>query len=73
MCSVATRVAEEMGEKVGQGLVGYHVRFELVACSKTKIMFLTDGMAFIRLFSLNSEECYCAKQCWTILYRNTGN
>jgi HrpA-like RNA helicase len=40
---VAARVADEMGERLGEGAVGYHVRFEMVASPKTKITFLTDG------------------------------
>ncbi len=41
--SVAKRVALEMNVKLGQE-VGYSVRFDINACSKTKIKFLTDGM-----------------------------
>ena len=41
--TVATRVAEEMGCKVGEE-VGYSIRFEDVTSAKTRIRFLTDGM-----------------------------
>lgn len=56
--SVATRVAEEMGEKVGEGRVGYHVRFERVASAKTKITFLTDGMLLREAMLDNSLSQY---------------
>nr|XP_022911439.1 putative ATP-dependent RNA helicase DHX33 [Onthophagus taurus] len=43
--SVATRVAQEMGNYLGVGeIVGYRVRFEDVTSKKTKIKYLTDGM-----------------------------
>ncbi|EPZ32495.1 DUF1605 domain-containing protein [Rozella allomycis CSF55] len=41
--SLANRVAEEMGEKVG-GKVGYTIRFEDVTSSDTRLQFMTDGM-----------------------------
>jgi len=41
--SVAKRVAEEVGCKVGEE-VGYYVRFEDVTSSKTRIKYMTDGM-----------------------------
>lgn len=41
--SVAKRVAEEFGCKVGHE-VGYLIRFEDVTCAKTKIKYMTDGM-----------------------------
>ena len=41
--SIATRVAEEMGTKLG-GLVGYSVRFDEIVSAETKLKFLTDGM-----------------------------
>ncbi|KAJ3076359.1 hypothetical protein HDU98_003941 [Podochytrium sp. JEL0797] len=41
--SVATRVAEEMGGKVGAE-VGYSIRFEDCTSDKTIIKFMTDGM-----------------------------
>ncbi|KAG6616439.1 Pre-mRNA-splicing factor ATP-dependent RNA helicase [Phytophthora cinnamomi] len=43
--SVAQRVAEEMGTRVGgDGLVGYSIRFESRCSDKTKLKFLTDGV-----------------------------
>lgn len=43
--SVAQRVAEEMGTRVGgDGLVGYSIRFESRCSEKTKLKFLTDGV-----------------------------
>lgn len=41
--TVATRVAEEMGCKLG-GEVGYSIRFEDVTSAATRIKFLTDGL-----------------------------
>lgn len=41
--SVATRVAEEMGVKVGNE-VGYAIRFEDATSDKTKLKYMTDGM-----------------------------
>lgn len=41
--SVAKRVAEETGTKLGE-LVGYRVRFDDKSCGKTKMKFMTDGM-----------------------------
>lgn len=41
--SVAKRVAEEVGCKVGDE-VGYYIRFEDVTSPKTKIKYMTDGM-----------------------------
>jgi HrpA-like RNA helicase len=43
--NLATRVASEMGlGKVGQGPVGYRVRFDEKTSEATRIKFLTDGM-----------------------------
>ena len=41
--SVAKRVAEEVGCRLGQE-VGYTIRFEDVSSNKTMLKFLTDGM-----------------------------
>ncbi|BFZ58398.1 hypothetical protein PYCC9005_005460 [Savitreella phatthalungensis] len=41
--SVAARVAEEMGCKLGDD-VGYSVRFEDVTSERTRIKYMTDGM-----------------------------
>jgi ATP-dependent RNA helicase DDX35 len=41
--TVAARVAEEVGCKLGQE-VGYSIRFEDVSSAATKIKFLTDGL-----------------------------
>lgn len=41
--SVAKRVAEEVGCKVGQD-VGYHVRFDDSTSPQTRIKYMTDGM-----------------------------
>lgn len=41
--SVAKRVSEEVGCKLGEE-VGYYVRFEDITSAKTKIKYMTDGM-----------------------------
>ena len=41
--SVAARVAEEMGTKLG-GLVGYSIRFEDCTSERTILKYMTDGM-----------------------------
>ena len=41
--TVATRVAEEIGCKLGEE-VGYSIRFEDLTSAKTRIKFLTDGL-----------------------------
>ena len=41
--TVATRVAEEVGCKLGEE-VGYSIRFEDLTSDKTRIKFLTDGL-----------------------------
>lgn len=41
--SVAARVAEEMGVKLGNQ-VGYSIRFEDCTSEKTVIKYMTDGM-----------------------------
>ncbi len=41
--SVAARVAEEMGVKLGED-VGYTIRFDDKSSPKTRIKYLTDGM-----------------------------
>jgi ATP-dependent helicase HrpB len=44
----ARRVADELDEPLGQ-TVGYQIRFEEVASSKTKIRFLTEGLLLRKL------------------------
>lgn len=51
--SVATRVAQEMGVKVG-GKVGYTIRFDDSTSKDTKIQYMTDGM-LMREFLTDSE------------------
>ena len=48
--SVASRVADEMGVKLGHE-VGYSIRFEDCTSDKTKVHYMTDG----GLFSLSSS------------------
>ncbi|XP_071696594.1 pre-mRNA-splicing factor ATP-dependent RNA helicase DEAH1-like isoform X2 [Rutidosis leptorrhynchoides] len=44
--SVAARVAQEMGVKLGHHEVGYSIRFEDCTCDKTVVKYMTDGMLF---------------------------
>ena len=46
----ARRVAEEMGERLGD-TVGYQVRFEEVAGPRTRLRFMTEGVLTRRLIS----------------------
>ena len=57
--SVATRVAEEMGVKVGNE-VGYSIRFEENTSEKTVIEYMTDGMLLRRILSTPDLEDYSA-------------
>jgi pre-mRNA-splicing factor ATP-dependent RNA helicase DHX16 len=57
--SVAARVAEEMGTKVGAE-VGYSIRFEDCTSDKTIVKFMTDGMLlreFLNEPDLASYNC----------------
>lgn len=49
--SVASRVAEEMGKKLGNE-VGYSIRFEDCTSERTRIKYMTDGM-LLREFLLD--------------------
>lgn len=42
--STATRVAEELGNRVGRGIVGYHVRYDRKVSDDTRVQFMTDGI-----------------------------
>ncbi|KAE9964717.1 hypothetical protein EG328_010265 [Venturia inaequalis] len=55
--SVAARVAEERGARLG-GEVGYSVRFEHKVSEKTKIKFMTDGMLLRELVSDPTLSAY---------------
>lgn len=45
--SVATRVAQEMGEKIG-ATIGYRTAVERVDSPETRCLFCTDGLALVR-------------------------
>lgn len=55
--SVAARVAEERGTRLGQE-VGYSVRFEHKVSEKTKIKFMTDGMLLRELVTNPTLDAY---------------
>ncbi len=42
--TIAQRVAEELGSKVGRGKVGYAIRFDDCCTEETCIKFMTDGV-----------------------------
>lgn len=42
--SVASRIAEELGEKLGEGSVGYQVRFTKNTATSTRLKVMTDGI-----------------------------
>ena len=48
----ATFIAEQLGEKVGES-VGYKVRFDQKVSKKTRLTFMTDGMAVKHFLSPN--------------------
>lgn len=52
--SVAARVADEMGSKIGFE-VGYSIRFEDCTSEKTTIKYMTDGMVF---FTINNNSYF---------------
>lgn len=55
--SVATRVAEEMGVKLGQE-VGYSIRFENATSEKTILLYATDGNLLRTLMSNPTLDDY---------------
>jgi pre-mRNA-splicing factor ATP-dependent RNA helicase DHX16 len=55
--SVAARVSEEMGVKLGRE-VGYSIRFEDCTSEKTILKYLTDGMLLREMVSSPSLEDY---------------
>ena len=57
--SVAARVADEMGTKVGYE-VGYSIRFENCTSDKTVLKYMTDGMLLRELLTEPSLEGYSA-------------
>ena len=57
--SVATRVAEEMGTRVGRE-VGYSIRFEDNTSPKTVVKYMTDGMLLRELLAEPDLSSYTA-------------
>lgn len=57
--SVAARVAEEMGKKLGNE-VGYSIRFEDCTSERTRIKYMTDGMLLREFLADPSLEGYSA-------------
>ncbi|TPX69443.1 hypothetical protein SpCBS45565_g02466 [Spizellomyces sp. 'palustris'] len=57
--SIAKRVAEEMGTKLGDK-VGYSIRFDDTTSPSTKIKYMTDGMLLRELLSDNKLKRYSA-------------
>eukprot|EP00931_Biecheleriopsis_adriatica_P101204 TRINITY_DN76395_c0_g1_i1.p1 TRINITY_DN76395_c0_g1~~TRINITY_DN76395_c0_g1_i1.p1 ORF type:complete len:1201 (-),score=238.59 TRINITY_DN76395_c0_g1_i1:26-3148(-) len=59
--TVAKRVAEELGEKVGEGVVGYKIRGTTVAGPNCKILFCTTGVVLRRLANEGSKWMFSPK------------
>ncbi|CAE7359206.1 unnamed protein product [Symbiodinium microadriaticum] len=59
--TVAKRVAEELGEKVGEGVVGYKIRGTTVASPKCKLLFCTTGVVLRRLANEGSKFMFGPK------------
>lgn len=59
--TVAKRVAEELGEKVGEGVVGYKIRGTTVAGPKCKLLFCTTGVILRRLANEGSKFMFGPK------------
>ena len=57
--SVAKRVSEEMGVKLGEE-VGYAIRFEDCTSQKTKIKYMTDGVLLRETLKEDDLDKYCA-------------
>eukprot|EP01065_Artemidia_motanka_P038090 TRINITY_DN4695_c2_g1_i1.p1 TRINITY_DN4695_c2_g1~~TRINITY_DN4695_c2_g1_i1.p1 ORF type:complete len:919 (+),score=309.97 TRINITY_DN4695_c2_g1_i1:171-2927(+) len=57
--SVAARVAQEMGVKLGNE-VGYAIRFEDITNEKTRLKYMTDGMLLREFLSSPDLEDYSA-------------
>ena len=67
--SVATRVAQERGEKIGTS-VGYKIRLESVHSSSTKILFVTTGVLLRRLAE---DPLLAGVRFFTFMSSRTGN
>ena len=67
--SVAKRVSEEMGHKLGRE-VGYSIRFEDNTSDDTVIKYMTDGMLLRELLTepdLATYRYFCALHCCVII------
>ena len=56
--TVATRVAKELGEEIGEGVVGYKIRGTTRAGPNCKILFCTTGVLLRRLADEGSEMMF---------------
>jgi len=65
--TVAKRVAEELGEKVGEGVVGYKIRGTTVASSRCKLLFCTTGVVLRRLANEGSKWMFSPKSMTHLL------
>lgn len=59
--TVAKRVAEELGQKVGEGVVGYKIRGTTVASPDCKLLFCTTGVVLRRLANEGSKWMFSPK------------
>lgn len=61
--SVAKRVSDEMGTKLGQD-VGYAIRFEDCTSDKTVIKYMTDGILLRESLRDSDLDNYSAVSFW---------
>lgn len=59
--TVAKRVAEELGEVVGEGVVGYKIRGVSVCSPKCKILFCTTGVLLRRIAQEGQQDMFSPK------------
>jgi ATP-dependent helicase HrpB len=56
---LSARVAQEIGEPVGKR-VGYQIRMDRVACTETRILFVTEGILLRRILEDPCLKSVCA-------------
>jgi len=65
--TVAKRVAEELGETVGEGVVGYKIRGTSVVSPKCQVLFCTTGVLLRRLNQEGTTRMFSEKTCTHLL------
>jgi len=59
--TVSKRIAEELGEKIGEGVVGYKIRGTTVAGPRCKLLFCTTGVVLRRLANEGTKWMFSPK------------